>query len=162
VQGLLSRAEREPITIGALIRLELDALGAEAARDRIRVEGPEAALRNSVVQTLALAIHELATNARKYGALATEDGRLDVAWRVRDENDAGQWLALEWVEEGIDRAREAASPTSQRGGYGRELIERALPYALGAKTSFELNGAGVRCTIRLPLDKRRGKKGERP
>jgi len=116
VQGLLSRADHEPITIGSLIRLELDALGAETARDRIRVEGPETALRNPVEQTLALAIHELATNARKYGALANAHGRLDVTWRVRRADDAGRWLALEWVERGVDRAREEGSPAGPAMG----------------------------------------------
>jgi len=92
--------------------------------------------------------------ARKYGALVTEDGRLDVTWRVRDADGAGRRLALEWIERGVDRARKETSPAAERGGYGRELIERALPYALGARTSFELGDDGVRCTIDLPLDKR--------
>ena len=50
--------------------------------------------------------------------------------------------------------REVQSSVSQPGGYGRELIERALPYALGAKTTYEMAADGVRFTIDLPLDKR--------
>ena len=72
VQGLLSRSEREPITIGALIRMELDALGVEKARNRIRIDGPHVSLSSSAVQTVSLAIHELATNAQKHGFLASE------------------------------------------------------------------------------------------
>ena len=149
VQGLLSRADIEPITIGALIRLELDALGADASDNRITLVGPSVILRDTIVQTMALAIHELATNARKHGALAADDRTLKVTWVVRQVDGATSNLALEWVEEGVGRAPEEEGAT--RKGYGRELIERALPYALNAKTSFELNHEGVRCTIDLPL-----------
>lgn len=154
VQGLLSRADDEPITIGALLRTELDALGAADAADRINLSGPDVVLRNSVVQTLALAFHELATNARKYGALVTAAGRLDVTWDVRADARERRRLTLTWTESGVDMQREKQSPVSQSGGYGRELIERALPYALGAQTSYELGETSVRCTIDLPLDKR--------
>lgn len=158
VQGLLSRADSEPITIGALIRMELDALGAEAADERVTLVGPDVVLRESIVQTMALAIHELATNARKYGALAAADRELKVTWTVQEADGETPSLALEWVEEGLDRAPKEAGA---RKGYGRELIEQALPYALDATTSFELNGDGVRCTIDLPLTdhKRAGARG---
>ncbi|TGN68044.1 hypothetical protein E4L95_02685 [Paracoccus liaowanqingii] len=149
VQGLLSRTEIEPITIGALLRMELDALGSEAFDDRVTLTGPRVILRDTIVQTLALAIHELATNARKYGALAAQGGTLKVTWTVKQMSGAASNLVLEWVEEGFSQAPEAEG--SMRKGYGRELIERALPYALNAKTSFELNHDGVRCTINLPL-----------
>lgn len=150
VQGLLSRAADDRITIGALLRMEVEALGVEDMDDRISLDGPEVALRNSVVQTLALALHELATNARKYGALAAEDGRLRVTWRVRGGDGDERRLALEWTEDGIGRQRKEESPT--RTGYGRELIERALPYALGAATTYEMARGRVRCTIDMPLD----------
>ena len=149
VQGLLSRSDQEPVTLGALLRMEFDALGAEAVGDRLALDGPEVGLRKSTVQTLALALHELATNARKYGALAARDGRLRVTWRVRGADGQGRRLRLEWVEEGSPRPGDRdAAPT---GGYGRRLIEEALPYALDARTSYVLDGAGVRCTIDLPL-----------
>jgi two-component system CheB/CheR fusion protein len=152
VQGLLSRSEAEPITIEALIRMELEALGAlREAGDRIEIDGPSAPIRHSAVQTLALALHELATNARKYGALANGDGRLSVTWRITEADGAGRRLQLEWVESGASLAVDA-SPA--RRGYGRELIERALPYALGAQTQYELRQGGVRCAIDLPLERR--------
>ena len=154
VQGLLSRADIEPITIGELIRLELDALGADASDERITLQGPSVVLRATVVQTMALVIHELATNARKHGALAADNRVLKVTWAVRQVGGAASNLALEWIEEGIDRALNQESATQM--GYGRELIERALPYALNATTSFELTHDGVRCTIDLPLVDRNG------
>ena len=151
-QGLVSRSDQEQITIGTLIHMELDALGAEAVWDRIALEGPEVPLQRSGIQTLALAVHELATNARKYGALATENGRLRVSWQLREEAGAKRLLALEWVEEGISIIRSGERKRPTLGGYGRELIERALPYSLGAKTGFELNDTSLRCTIDLPLN----------
>ncbi|MFE1597641.1 CheR family methyltransferase [Methylobacterium sp. ID0610] len=144
VQGLLSRSDEERITIGALVRQELGALGADELQAHLSVSGPEVALRNSTVQTLALAIHELATNARKYGALSRAGGRLSVTWTFEEERR----LRLDWVEEGITVDGERGS------GYGRELIERALPYALGAQTRYELDASSLRCRIDLPLDKR--------
>jgi PAS domain S-box-containing protein len=146
VQSLLSRSEQEPITIGALVRIELDALGRNVLLDRVEVSGPEVRIRNSTVQILALALHELATNARKYGALSTDQGRLRIEWHVE------QWrgdpcLQLSWIEE---RAVCVAIKRDRRG-YGRELIERALPYSLNAETRYELDEAGLQCTIAIPL-----------
>ncbi len=149
VQGLLSRAEVEPITMEAVVRLELDALGAQALGDRVVVAGPGVWLRNSAVQTLALALHELATNARKHGALSHDGGRLAVTWSERIL-DGKHRVCLEWVETGLEQAPARTQQASPSGGYGRELIEQALPHALGAKTSYVLTETGVRCTIDLP------------
>ncbi|MBR0664476.1 PAS domain S-box protein [Roseomonas hellenica] len=152
VQSLLSRAAGEPITIGALVRMELEALGADDAPGTVAVSGPDVPLRSSLVQTLALAVHELATNARKYGALATAEGRLRVAWSTTDQGQDSPRLAFEWMETGID-GRGVADGRA-RMGYGRELIEHALPYTLHAQTSFELSEHQLRCTIVLPLGRR--------
>ena len=94
------------------------------------------------MQTLALVIHELATNARKYGALAAADGALSIAWRQQGGN-----LDLVWMERGID----GESVRSARPGYGRRLIEQALPYSHGATTEYELSEESLRCRILLPL-----------
>ena len=148
VQGLLSRAEVEPVTLAAVLRLEFDAFGAGTADPRITVAGPDVWLHNANVQTLALALHELATNARKYGALSHEGGRLAVTWSERAEGGERR-LLLDWTETGLEQAP-ARTRSAPGGGYGRELIERALPYALGAGTSYAIDGTGVRCTIDLP------------
>jgi PAS domain S-box-containing protein len=148
VQGLLSRANQEPITIGAVIRAELDALGALELTDRVIISGPRVRLRNSAVQTLALAIHELATNARKYGALSNDHGRLEATWSTY-EREHRAFLLLEWREDGVTGT---AEPVAVSTGYGRTLLEKALPYSLGAETSFELTATQLRCTVNLPLD----------
>lgn len=150
VQGLLSRSEDEPITIGALLRSELEALGAADRPDRVTIRGPEVRLRKGAVQTLALALHELGTNACKYGALTTEAGQLRITWRTYSVDD-GRRLTLDWVETGLIMEPDNQSQQTKPDGYGRELIERGLPYALKAKTSFELGATELRCTIDLPL-----------
>jgi two-component system CheB/CheR fusion protein len=147
VQGLLSRSDEQPITIGLLIRTELEAVGGEAALRRVEVEGPDVLLRKSAVQTLSLALHELATNARKYGALSNGDGRLEVTWRVIRDIGTAPRLLLDWIE----RSSAPYGRGQESTGYGRELIERALPYSLGARTRYELASEGVRCAIDLPL-----------
>ena len=146
VQSLLSRADNEPITLGALVVMELDALGADAMGDKISYGGPETPLRKSAVEMLALAIHELLTNALKYGALKSPTGRLLVNWRI-DETPPDRRLVLEWREHGLVRPPWPAA--SERRGYGRKLIEEALPYSLSAETKFELSADGLYCRISL-------------
>ncbi|ORE90580.1 chemotaxis protein CheB [Aurantimonas sp. 22II-16-19i] len=153
VQGLLSRSGEEPITIRSLVTAELDALGAAELQKRVTVDGPRISLRNTAVQTLALGLHELATNARKYGALSNDDGHLAIRWHEDSVEDAPH-VVIDWTETG----RKPAPPDEGRPvqkGYGQELIEKALPYALGARTTYELTDDGVRCTIALPLSGRR-------
>jgi two-component sensor histidine kinase len=157
VQGLLSRSTEAPITIDAVVRMELEALG--VGEPHATLEGPPVPLRASMVQTLALALHELATNARKYGALATLQGSLAVSWFTRSADASAVhnlWLVLDWRETGAPPILRGPERAAHRG-YGRELIEDALPFALGARTRFELDEQGVRCRIELPLDKRGGK-----
>lgn len=147
VQALLSRlSENERITFDELIGAELAAL--EGAADQVSLDGPEGVLlRSSTVQTLAMALHELATNAVKYGALSQAGARLAVSWNVdRATKDGPVWLYIDWRESGV--AMPAGHAT---GGHGRELIERALPYQLDARTRFVLGPEGVHCSISFPV-----------
>jgi PAS domain S-box-containing protein len=149
VQDLLSRGDATPVTISELVRLELQALGAEPDGQRVTVEGPEVTLPNRLVQILALALHELATNARKHGALAAPEGRLAVSWRTINHN-AERSLAIEWREySGIPGG---GYVPSVRKGFGRSLIEEALPYQLDAQTRLEIGPDGVFCSVTISLD----------
>jgi PAS domain S-box-containing protein len=155
VNGLLSRLrEGDRITFDELLRTELMGHGIPAGEGQgpqVVLRGPDGIrLRSASVQTFALALHELTTNALKHGALSSPEGRLEVSW-LRIGGSRGQGLLrVEWCESGGPGAdRESRDPP--RRGYGRELIERALPYQLGAETSYELRPDGVRCTITLPV-----------
>jgi PAS domain S-box-containing protein len=150
VQGLLSRKESEPITMASLVDMELGALGAQTSH-QVRVQGPQILIRASAVQTLSLALHELATNAKKYGALAGGVGHLAVAWELL--GGADHRVRLTWHEEGIHGP---LPNETVKYGYGRVLVEQALPYSLGARTSYELTGSALRCTIELPLQETEG------
>jgi two-component sensor histidine kinase len=110
------------------------------------------ALPPMAAQALALALHELATNALKYGALAQPSGRLTVSWNIEDDGPKRR-VALQWLECGVSMPDEGPP---KRRGYGTELIERALPYQLQAKTKLDFRSEGVRCTIVAPI----GRKGE--
>jgi two-component sensor histidine kinase len=144
VQGLLARADQSPIDLQQILAAELDAHGGA----RAEIAGPSVELEPIAAQALALALHELATNAVKYGALHQPQGKLSVAWKV--DKDQGQpRLILEWLETAVIMPPPSSSG---RKGYGRELIERALPYQLNATTHLEFTHQGVRCTIEMPLD----------
>lgn len=154
VQGLLSNAGAgRRVSFDELIESELTALSGSSPNffgGRILLSGPrDVSLRSSAVQTLALALHELGTNALKYGALASAYGRLTVKWWLEHQADMdGACLVFEWVETGIaQQVREGAAT----GGYGKELIERALPFQLKAETRYELTADSLLCTIRLPF-----------
>lgn len=150
VQSLLSTVEQEPVTIGALVRMELAALNADIEGGQVILSGAEVALAPAVVRILALALHELATNALKHGALASRTGILEVRWRLEGEANATR-LRLEWLET-LDPP--LAPEKIARQGFGRELIERALPYQLGAETEYRLTPESVRCLLVIPLSHR--------
>lgn len=148
VQGLLSRGEASPVMIRELVELELRALGAKPNENRVIVDGPDVPLPNRSVQILALGLHELATNARKHGALAAPSGRLSVTWSVA-ERDTAPHLLLQWEESGIV-AREVSE--ANRVGLGRTLIEESLPFQLDAETRLEIDRDSVRCSVSLALE----------
>ena len=152
VQGLLSRlADGERVTFDDLIRSEVAALDGDAGR--VTLEGPsDVALRSSTLQSFALAVHELATNAIKYGAFRQPQARLEIRWYVEyPEPENGPWLHVDWRESGVQMPVNAGA---QKSGSGRELIERALPYQLGAKTTYVMEADGIHCTIALPVSDR--------
>lgn len=145
VQDRIARDQASAIELEDLIKMELDALGVlETGRICIVMQGTSCPLNAKQAETLALALHELGTNALKYGALASSSGRLAVSWRCSNLGEK----YLEWLETGV----KGMEPDKlKRRGYGRELIEVALPYALGAQTRLEFQEPDtVRCTIALP------------
>jgi PAS domain S-box-containing protein len=153
VQGLLSSTtDAGNVTFDELLRAELAAYAAfDETEARVTLEGPTGLrLRPSMVQMLALAIHELATNASKYGAFAQPAASLAVRWHVQPASEPGhQYLCVDWCESGVAMPQAGARSGN---GYGRELIEHALPYQLGVKTTYALGADGVHCTLCLPVE----------
>jgi two-component sensor histidine kinase len=129
------------VDLQCLIRDELQEF-TFGEHDGITIEGPDVHLPPNQVQALALAIHELVTNALKFGALSIDKAALRVSWSL-----SGDHIELTWSETGVP----VVSSAPLHSGFGREFIEEALPYQIGAITSFELRPGGVQCRISLPL-----------
>ncbi|MEG3166469.1 PAS domain-containing protein [Sphingomonas sp. PB2P19] len=150
VQGLLSRLnDLDRVTFDELIEAELAAVNGTAERVTLRgLAGIR--LRSSTVQTLAMGLHELATNAVKYGALGQSGGHLDVTWSIKQFGEGRKpWLHIDWRERGVQMPPTGSAPRGS--GQGRELIEKALPYQLSAKTTYVFEPDGVHCTISIPV-----------
>ena len=151
VQGLLSRVtDVNRVTFDELIRTEMKAMGGDGL-ERISLSGPTGVrLRSSMVQTLAMVIHELATNAVKYGALGQPQARLAVSWALTPVN-AGEKprLHIEWRESGVTMPAKPAD--GSRKGQGRTLIEEALPYQFNAEVSYVLGPDGLHCGLSIPI-----------
>jgi two-component sensor histidine kinase len=110
---------------------------------RLEIEGPQFRLSNQAAQTIGLALHELATNAAKYGAFATPDGRLAVNW-----HRTGDTLNMVWREY-VPRLRRRA----EGRGFGTEVIERMLGGTLDARIDRVLHGDGLECKVAMPVEK---------
>ena len=151
-QGLLLRAhENRRVTFDELINTELAAQCIQAEENGlVTLDGPKGIpLRSRTVQSLAMALHELMTNAAKYGALKQPNGHLALRWWQETEAESGKpWLQLDWKESGVAMPPLGAKPHGR--GQGRELIERVLPYQFDARTTFAMEADGVHCTISLP------------
>lgn len=150
IQGLLSRlGDHDRVTFDDLLSAELSAM--DDGSGRVQLLGPKGIrLRSSTVQILAMALHELATNAMKYGALRHAGAQLSIRWWMGETDARGRRLLnIEWRESGVPMATQDLGALGR--GQGRELIERALPYQLDAETLYELHSDGIRCAIALPV-----------
>ncbi|GJE36488.1 PAS domain S-box-containing protein [Methylobacterium sp. PvP062] len=117
-----------------------------AAAARIRTSGPNVLLSAKAALALALALHELATNAAKYGALSSERGMVDLRWHVVHEDDAPRFC-LTWSEQGGPPI--LALPT--RRGFGSRLIERSFAAEVGGEVKLTYAPTGLTCRLEAPL-----------
>jgi two-component sensor histidine kinase len=137
-QDVLLRQNWRGAWLGELVHAHVDLFGAD---DRISVEGPSVFLDAMAVQNVGFALHELATNAFKHGALAVPGGKVAVSWTAR-EQDA---VHLVWVEEG---GPSAAGPT--RRGFGHRVITDLVPRWLNGASKLEFLAGGVRWQLDIP------------
>ncbi|MGE7419023.1 sensor histidine kinase [Methylobacterium tarhaniae] len=143
-QVMVTRDPAAGIDLEALVAEELRAYQVGDGR-QVRIEGPPVRLQPKVAEMLGLAIHELATNAIRHGALGQGRGRVQVSWRAEPGAEEPR-LVLRWVETGVP----LPSGPPQRG-FGFDLLERMLPYELGGQTKLTLVQGGLLCTITVPL-----------
>ncbi|MDN5864440.1 MAG: PAS domain S-box protein [Gammaproteobacteria bacterium] len=115
---------------------------------RFDVQGPGLRLQPRAGLALAMALHELATNAVKYGALSGDDGRVAIHWRPEKDGEAGRTLLrLRWTETGGP----PVAPPGRRG-FGSCLIEQGLAHDLGGTARLHFRSSGLLCEIAAPLD----------
>lgn len=130
----------------ALQELVHSQLAAYIDRDRnqIAIDGPAVALKPEAAQSLGLALHELAANASRFGALSVREGKVSIGWR-RMRAEEGEALAIDWREELGPRVR-----ARRTKGFGSMVIERNLALALEAKVDLDFDPEGLHCRIVIP------------
>ena len=143
-QVLLTRSPGAGVDLEGLVRDEL--LAQVADEHRIVIEGPEILLAPKAAEVMTLAVHELATNATKYGPLSGGHGQIDIRWTVAPR-DGTDWLDFKWSESGVTIA--AAAP--RRAGFGVVLIEQRVPYELMGSGALTFAPGGIQCEIAFPL-----------
>lgn len=138
---LLSQSDWGHAALGDVVRSEL-APYMEGQESHVVMSGPAIKLAPNDAMSLGLAIHELATNAAKYGALSTIEGRIHVNWRLLSQDLA----EIHWREEG---GPVVVEPTKR--GFGRDLIEKIVAHELKSEVDLAFKPGGVECTLRVPV-----------
>ncbi|MBI3704891.1 MAG: PAS domain S-box protein [Rhizobiales bacterium] len=139
--------EAGAVSFGNLLHNELDAFD-DGSGGRVSLKGPEVALSAQLAVSLGMAVHELTTNAAKYGALSVYGGKVDVTWSLTIEATR-RVLTIDWVESG---GPPVTPPTRQ--GFGSRLLDFVLPGQIQAKSSIDWRPEGVRlhCLVPLPAE----------
>jgi PAS domain S-box-containing protein len=140
--ALLSRSHWQGVALAELVRTELAFCTKEGGA---LIEGPDVELAAEATQPVAMVLHELATNAAKYGALSNDHGRVSVRWRRTSRQRSNGKLMLEWRETGGPRV---VAPNA--AGYGTSVIRDLIPYELGGTVDYELAREGARCRLEIP------------
>jgi len=140
---LLTRQDWDQVSVTGIVERALTPFQENRA-ERFEVSGEDAILTANQALLLAMAIHELATNAVKYGALSNATGRVRVGWKIQQSGEAHS-LKLEWRESGGPPTEAPA-----RKGFGSTLIERALRQEQG-QSCFEFRPEGVICSLEMKL-----------
>jgi PAS domain S-box-containing protein len=139
---LLSAGRWKGISLRELVRREL---APYATRNNTEINGPEVVLCAESGQAMAMVLHELATNAAKYGALSTSNGRVSIRWDRRSNGYARSQLVLKWREIGGPPIVAPSKPS-----YGTSTIRDLIPYELGGTVDLVLAADGARCRLVLP------------
>jgi PAS domain S-box-containing protein len=138
---MLAQSRWEGAELGTLIRRVVQPY-AHGHPERVSVDGPPVILPTNVAPAVCMVLHELATNAAKYGALAGESARLDISWSL----DADGALCLRWVETGVP----AVAPAPGRG-FGTTLVEGLVIRQLRGQVDLAFEPDGLRCEARIPF-----------
>jgi two-component sensor histidine kinase len=140
---LLSESSWRSVGLDALVRIEL---APYMTGGNVKISGTDVMLTPAETQALAKVLHELTTNAAKYGALSIPGGKVSVSW-THKRNGPAATLILEWRETG------GPSPMSKvQSSYGTDLIRDLIPHELGGTVDLVFEAEGVNCKIEVPLE----------
>ena len=140
---LLSQNHWDGVDLAELIRHQLAPNGTDA---NTMIGGPKVTLTVAAAQALAMVLHELVTNAAKYGALSTSDGRVSVTWDRPSSEGPAPKLTIIW--------REIAGPpiaAPVQSGFGASLIRDLIPHEIGGTVDLAFLADGACCKIEFPL-----------
>jgi PAS domain S-box-containing protein len=137
---LLTEQSKKSVSLTALLRSELD-MFLDHDVSRLTLSGPEVELPPNLAVPVGMALHELATNAVKYGALSMLGGQLAIAWQL-----SGNDLVFSWLESGVPGVVEPA-----RTGFGTRLLRRLLPGQIQATVDIRFEPDGLQAYLRIPV-----------
>jgi PAS domain S-box-containing protein len=141
---LLSQGRWRGVSLADLVRRQL---APYTTKTNMLIGGPDITLAAAATQAVAMVLQELVTNAVKYGALSTPQGKVSVNWERQHGTDAAARLIIAWRETG---GPPAAAP--KETSYGTTLIRSLIPHELGGTVDLVFAHEGVRCDIAIPLD----------
>jgi PAS domain S-box-containing protein len=145
---LLVRESWHGASLNELVRSQLAAYvdHGQGQQGQIVFEGPDVALKPEAAQNLGLALHELAINAQKFGALSVPDGRVSIRW-CRHNGGGDNAIEFDWLEQFGPKVK-----TRRKRGFGSLVIERNLARSLDAAVNLDFDPDGVHCRIVIPAD----------
>jgi two-component sensor histidine kinase len=146
--ALLSQPGRMNATIKEILAQELSAQGAVEGGN-LSQHGPDISVPSKQAQLLSMAFHELATNAVKYGALSTKDGRIEVAWDAERIQQAQQ-VRIRWRERGVAINHESLKRGKK--GFGSEILKRSIPEMLQGSFNQTFHSDGIECLIEFSIE----------
>jgi two-component sensor histidine kinase len=141
---LLSAARWQGISVLELVRREL---APYATKGNTEINGPAVMLKAEAGQAMGMVLHELATNAAKYGALSAQNGRVSIRWEQRLNGHPRPNLVLDWREVGGPSVVVPAN-----SGFGTSTIRDLIPYEFGGTVDLSFGTSGIRCRLELPSD----------
>jgi PAS domain S-box-containing protein len=138
---LLSESNWRGVSLAEIVRREF----APYTRGNTETRGPSVTLKAEATQGVATVLHELATNAAKYGALSNQSGRVSVRWQWLQNGSHDHLLLIEWQETG---GPPVLAPS--RSGYGTSIIRELIPFELGGAAELSFAPEGTRCRLEIP------------
>ena len=137
-------------TGAGLFELAQEHLSIFGSSEHVNLSGPLVMLQPNAVQNLGMAMHELGTNAAKYGALSSAGGQVNLHWEMRSDQDEGKKLILTWEETcpAIVGRKEGAQP--QRRGFGSVVLERVVPMSLNGEARLVRDTGRLNWTLSVP------------